>query len=917
MRVIPRIVLAACILVALAACTSKPASTSSAPSTDRVAVSPTAPFARLTYASGWETEKRSGFVEFNHWAQRYLNTAAGSRPALVAEGVALAKTRRELLAQLIRTAPQDALAATVPADVRARLPAEVLAQLEIRVAGRGNFLPVVMELPPGSKPAPKHIRVELGGHTYQAFVGIRRQGETGKYDVPLHGIAVDSLLALHDSPLRVPEPGESPPEVKLAGSNKSVHVRPIDHDGESATSLGQKVVLAEYAGEMFAFPGAPSLGHFEQALLRAENLRGPHTPRIVIPAGGFPEGGGIFADLSDPGWTTGHKKVLVIRVDYSDRPGEPHPLADVNGLLTTYVKPFYHDMSYGQTTLAMTVTPQVYRMPHTADFYRTGIPAPVGDEPAWVLHEDARTAAAADYLIADYDRIAVLSTPIFFFFGVAQIGTERFYVSPISGAFSSKLFTHELGHTYGLDHANLWQVTDGNPESRVGSTALYGDPFDDMADDAAGDLLPHYHFHPWAKSALGWLPESAITTVHSSGLYPLYHFDDAGADLTRPLALRVFRDGIRNYWISYRHNSAGHPALDHGAYVLWGYHIHRQRSSHLLDLNTPGVSALDAPMAPSGWLTDPFHNVDLGLFAFSGVGADEKLLMKIAVSASPGFVAFWGWGPLGTGLPAPPDITGGVIGIAAGPGHALAVKADTTVVAWGSPNTYGEATVPPGLHNVTAVAAGTYHSLALDRSGTVSGWGNNSDGQLDVPAGLTNVVAIAAGANRSVALRSDGTVVQWGATASDAYPMPAGLGSVTAIAAGGYHVLALRSDGTVVAWGNNIHSPGDTSGPLDVPPGLTGVVAIAAGSAHSLVLKSDGTVIAWGNNTYGQTDVPAGLTNVVTLGAGLYHSLARQADGTLVAWGENSTFACDVPAGAPSMVKLTGGLGYSLALTGP
>ena len=861
-------------------------------------------------------EQRPGIVEFNHWTQRYLKAGAQSRPALVAEGVTLAKARRELLAQLIRTAPEDALAATVPSAVRAQLPAEVLAQLETRVAGRGNFLPVAVELPPGTKPVPTHIRVELAGRIYQAFVGFRRQAQTGKYDIPLHGIAVDSLLALHDSPLRVPEPGEPSAQVKIAGTNKPVQVQPAGHDGESATSDGQKVILAEYAGEMLAFPSPAGVGHFEQALIRAEIIRGPFTRRVVLPPGGIPLDGGIYADFGDPGWTTGRKNVLVIRVDFSDRPGEPYALGEVIRLLTTHAEPFFRDMSYGSTTLTTTVTPRVYRMPRTAEHYRTGIPAPAGDEPAWVLHEDARNAAAVDYRIEDYDRVAVLSAPLFFFTGVAQVGTARFYVSPVGGMFSTKLFTHELGHTYGLDHANLWQVTDGNPESRGGSTTLYGDPFDDMADDAAIDLLPHYHFHPWAKSVMGWLPESAITTVQRTGLYPLYHFDDAAADLTRPLALRVFRDGIRNYWIGYRRNSAGHPALDRGAYVIWGYNFHRQKSSLLLDLTTPGVNALDAPMARHGWLIDRSHHVDIGLFDANGTGADEKLLMKIAASPTPGFVVFWGHGPLGAGLPMPPDITGGVTDIAAAPGHALALKTDGTVVAWGSPNTYGEATVPAGLRNVTAVAAGYNYSLALDRAGTVTAWGDNSEGQLDVPVGLRNVMAIAAGGGRSVALRTDGTVVQWGRT-TDGFPMPTGLVNIIAIAAGDSHALALRSDGTVVAWGNNPHAPpGDSSGPLDVPPGLTDIVAIAGGSNHSLALKRDGHVFAWGNNTFGQTDVPAGLGSVVTLGAGSRHSLARQADGTLVAWGDNRYFGCDVPAGAPRIVKLTGGDSYSLALTG-
>ena len=50
--------------------------------------------------------------------------------------------------------------------------------------------------------------------------------------------------------------------------------------------------------------------------------------------------------------------------------------------------------------------------------------------------------------------------------------------------------------------------------------------------------------------------------------------------------------------------------------------------------------------------------------------------------------------------------------VAAGNYHSLALKSDTTVVAWGR-NWEGQATVPEGLSNVVAVAAGYWHSLAL------------------------------------------------------------------------------------------------------------------------------------------------------------------------------------------------------------
>ncbi|WP_313731995.1 S-layer homology domain-containing protein [Cohnella nanjingensis] len=162
--------------------------------------------------------------------------------------------------------------------------------------------------------------------------------------------------------------------------------------------------------------------------------------------------------------------------------------------------------------------------------------------------------------------------------------------------------------------------------------------------------------------------------------------------------------------------------------------------------------------------------------------------------------------------------------------------------------------MPTGAQSgVVAIAAGGDHSLALKTDGFVVAWGDNVDGQTTVPTGAqSGVVAIAAGGGHSLALKSDGSVVAWGYNAYGQTNVPAGAQSgVVAIAAGGYHSLALKADGSVVAWGNN------GNGQATVPTrAQSGVAAIAAGVDHSLALKTDGSVVVWGRNFDGQTNVP-------------------------------------------------------------
>ena len=91
----------------------------------------------------------------------------------------------------------------------------------------------------------------------------------------------------------------------------------------------------------------------------------------------------------------------------------------------------------------------------------------------------------------------------------------------------------------------------------------------------------------------------------------------------------------------------------------------------------------------------------------------------------------------------PASLTG-VVAIAAGGAHALGLKADGTVAAWGSNGSGESSTNGLNLTNVMAIAAGYTHSLALRNDRTVVAWGNNTYGQTNVPS-LISVKLLAAG----------------------------------------------------------------------------------------------------------------------------------------------------------------------------
>ncbi|MFZ4858969.1 MAG: C13 family peptidase [Desulfuromonadaceae bacterium] len=237
-----------------------------------------------------------------------------------------------------------------------------------------------------------------------------------------------------------------------------------------------------------------------------------------------------------------------------------------------------------------------------------------------------------------------------------------------------------------------------------------------------------------------------------------------------------------------------------------------------------------------------------------------------------------------------------ITSISAGSLHAVALKNDGTVWSWGGNSTgqlgdgtvsidYGGKSSPvqvSGLTGVIAVAAGSAHTVALKSDGTVWTWGYNGYGQLgngttvnsSTPvqvSGLTEITAIAAGSGNTIALKNDGTVWTWGdnyygqlgngtaiqtggQSGVSTPQQVVGLGEVVAITTGMRHSVVLKNDGTVWAWGYNVNGfLGDgTTIPYRTTPvqvlGLGGVTAISAGDLYSAVVKNNDTVWIWGHN---------------------------------------------------------------------
>jgi hypothetical protein len=558
---------------------------------------------------------------FAGWLANWRRAGPAAPRATVADGRRKAIARRAAMAQLIVLDPREALARAVPRSLRHQLPPEITAELEtpIDTFGRYQVLAMCFGLQHGLF---RSALVE--GRQFEVYTYGKRLATLTKDRVALHGIALDGALALSEDPYR-----------RLEGPEWAAAGQPA------------RGVAVAVGTTIKTFVSESALASWSEGVQREEAAPGPNI------AGTDPTESADNAAVAEAvaaGWTTGEKKVLVIRVDFSDVPGDPrygsevHTAAHAQALVDSAVAPYYAQSSYGQTSLTTTVTPQLYRLPRTASDYAV-------NQANDALHADARAAAAANYDVAAFDRVIVLFSNLsglpnskIVYGGLATINRPQVWCN---GEFDFRIVTHELGHTYGLFHAGLLQVQDGDPISPTGTVDEYGDDYDTMGGGPINDV--HTDFNPQGKTILGWISSSQVQTVTTSGTHRVSRLDNATG--TGTLGLKVAKDGAKDYWIGFRRAFETNSYLRNGAYVIWGYHDVQSTGgvipgysgsfqSVLLDFGTPGAAPAagrandyDAALAVGRTFTDPERAVHFTPTAVGGSAPNEYIDVRVDFGA--------------------------------------------------------------------------------------------------------------------------------------------------------------------------------------------------------------------------------------------------------------------------------------------
>ncbi len=285
-------------------------------------------------------------------------------------------------------------------------------------------------------------------------------------------------------------------------------------------------------------------------------------------------------------------------------------------------------------------------------------------------------------------------------------------------------------------------------------------------------------------------------------------------------------------------------------------------------------------------LPDSFSPLPTRLIAGAAVLAGTGLLIESPVLAQAGRIVAWG--------NVPPFMTpppGQYTRLAIGGAHALALRPDGTMVAWGS-NNYGQGTAQPGTF--VDIAAGVDHCVALRSDGVAVSWGYNMWGEAITPPGT--FVAISAGYRSSGGIRSDGTLFVWGLVAGE--PVPEGPFQAISVG-GGPTVAAIRTDGTMVSWEFS-------------PPAIVGTFSAVKMSACLCgAIRTDGSAVTFGY--CGPENYPPPPGQFVQLSSSSSGGLAAlRTDGSIAVWGPHPASVLNVPPGRFSFVAMGPESGFAI-----
>jgi uncharacterized delta-60 repeat protein len=567
------------------------------------------------------------FTGFTDWQEKFRAAVPLAQPELIATGVQLAEARQKFLADLARKQPALAIERLLSLSELADLPEAIRAVSEQPISGTGS---IDLRWATGGDSSEHHecqhhSVAYLGENSWRVNGPDYLAAKSPRANVPISGHLIQGELLVSTSPVR-----------KLSGKNLAAArklfplANPDAKDPVTGNSA-QPEIGALIGGKIYQFESVAIIDQVIDAIAKADRQADENRtytvqyPFAFLAASGSASAAAAGSPVAPTPFQVDNIRVLFLRVDFSDKPGEPVSVADLQASLAT-TNTNLQRYSYGTASLIPTVATQLYRLPNPSTTYTSS--ANGSDN----LHRDARSLAAANYTLANYDVVAVNFTDLdganFGYAGLGSLGGGYQWINGLtSNSDRANVMIHEFGHNYGLRHSNYYDPTEQiSGTYKTPGSLEYGDIHDKMG--YAYSTAPGY-FSPYSTRRLNWMPSGKVQQVTGNGTWRIYRFDDPAATANPLLALRVPLGGNEYWWIGMRQLGSG---TANSAYVTAEGIV--PNTPNLIDM-TPGSASpetndrSDATLPVLGNFYDPTRGVRISNLASGGISPNEWIDVRI------------------------------------------------------------------------------------------------------------------------------------------------------------------------------------------------------------------------------------------------------------------------------------------------
>ncbi len=499
------------------------------------------------------SQAHARIAAFDTWARAFEPAQASAEQR--AEGLALAQARREAMKLLIVEDPAAALESSLAHDLRARLPAEIAAQIERRIDGLALLTEQVTmyhDHPAGHEGHEegdfhRSVRtpvVAMGEQRWFAFTHGRRVGVRSLLPLPVHGIALDDDLAFSELPYRTVAEGET-----IAGAQAPA---PRRCAADATLAAAQRLIVTGTTLAIVCDASELEALSQEWGVIEREGTDG----RFIGPDAGAPsnDGTGPKAEVYST-YTTGPKTFLYIRARFADQAESALPsLATVTGTVNS-MRDHMRAFSYNLMPEITGTYTTVVTLPKTAAEY-AGNDIPILSDAA-----NAALAANPAWNRSNYSFYAVrfVGGPGGYA-GQAYVGGTGIWMKSDDGGVAA----HELGHNLGLLHANSWTPASFD-SAGAGSNSEYGNPFDRLG--SGGGLRSH--FTASFKERISWLLDPQFARLWGSGSQRVFS-QDVATPVAGPSSAGMY--GRERLWMATLASTeavpTAVPAIQRGHYWL-------------------------------------------------------------------------------------------------------------------------------------------------------------------------------------------------------------------------------------------------------------------------------------------------------------------------------------------------------------